>query len=226
MSEVANGFLISWQEPLERTSLIQHYTITYRLDNQWKTLNRGQIRPLDTSYLVKNLVGGRTYYFRILAHAQNTFETSEEVKFPVPARVKHKAITAGVVGGILFFIVAIILSICTVKICNQRKRRKQEKGERHLLCPISVEVFFLGSWWMAFYLYCSRCIPIQLDCITKKNQSCHKLVGGGGWLANYICNILTHVGDNWKQKWTFFLFDFCLGFEGFFHGNLITQCRI
>lgn len=144
VSEVANGFLISWQEPLERMSLIQHYTITYRLDNQWKTLNRGQIRPLDTSYLVKNLVGGRTYYFRILAHAQNTYETSEEVKFPVPARVKHKAITAGVVGGILFFIVAIILSICTVKICNKRKRRKQEKGERHLLCPISV---VLRSIW-------------------------------------------------------------------------------
>lgn len=50
------------------------------------------------------------------------------MKFAVPARVKHKAITAGVVGGILFFIVAIILSICAVKICNKRKRRKQEKG--------------------------------------------------------------------------------------------------
>jgi hypothetical protein len=42
---------------------------------------------------------------------------------------QHKAITAGVVGGILFFIVAIILSICAVKICNKRKRRKQEKGK-------------------------------------------------------------------------------------------------
>lgn len=78
---------------------------------------------------VKNLVGGRTYYFRVLANSLKSYESSEEVKFPVPARVKHKAITAGVVGGILFFIVAIILSVCAVKICNKRKRRKQEKGE-------------------------------------------------------------------------------------------------
>lgn len=75
------------------------------------------------------MVGGRTYYFRILANSATSYESSDEVKFPVPARVKHKAITAGVVGGILFFIVAIILSVCAVKICNKRKRRKQEKGE-------------------------------------------------------------------------------------------------
>lgn len=77
---------------------------------------------------VKNLVGGRTYHFRVLANSVSSYEASDEVKFPVPARVKHKAITAGVVGGILFFIVAIILSVCAVKICNKRKRRKQEKG--------------------------------------------------------------------------------------------------
>ncbi|XP_058454124.1 protein turtle-like isoform X2 [Malaya genurostris] len=125
--EIPNGFLISWQVPLERAHLVQFYTIKYRTDAQWKTLNRGQIRPEETSYLVKNLVGGRTYYFRVLANSLKSYESSEEIKFPVPARVKHKAITAGVVGGILFFIVAIILSICAVKICNKRKRRKQEK---------------------------------------------------------------------------------------------------
>lgn len=77
---------------------------------------------------VKNLVGGRTYYFQVFANSATNYGASDQVKFPVPARVKHKAITAGVVGGILFFIVAIILSICAVKICNKRKRRKQEKG--------------------------------------------------------------------------------------------------
>lgn len=129
VTEIPNGFLISWQQPAERTELILFYTIKYRTDSNWKTLNRGQIRAEETSYLVKNLVGGRTYYFRVLANSEKSYESSDEVKFPVPARVKHKAITAGVVGGILFFIVAIILSICAVKICNQRKRRKQEKGE-------------------------------------------------------------------------------------------------
>lgn len=92
---------------------------------------------------MKNLVGGKTYYFRILAYSESSFETSEEVKFVVPARVKHKAITAGVVGGILFFIVAIILSVCAVKICNKRKRRKQEKGK-----------FYVVSIWNTTFAIC------------------------------------------------------------------------
>ncbi|KAK6640494.1 hypothetical protein RUM44_012189 [Polyplax serrata] len=127
VTEINNGFLISWEQPNERANLVLHYTIKYRTDAQWKTLNKGTIRPEETQYLVKNLVGGRTYYFRVLANSRTSYESSEEVKFPVPARVKHKAIKAGVVGGFLFFIVAIILSVCAVKICNKRKRRRQEK---------------------------------------------------------------------------------------------------
>ncbi|KAL7027214.1 hypothetical protein ACKWTF_005365 [Chironomus riparius] len=143
VTEIPNGFLISWQVPLERAHLVQFYTIKYRTDASWKTLNRGQIRPEETSYLVKNLVGGRTYYFRVIANSLKNFESSDEVKFPVPARVKHKAITAGVVGGILFFIVAIILSICAVKICNKRKRRKQEK-ELHMVTARLTDVRSAG----------------------------------------------------------------------------------
>ncbi|XP_018406944.1 PREDICTED: protein turtle-like isoform X4 [Cyphomyrmex costatus] len=127
VTEISNGFLITWQPPSEKTHLIQYYTIKYKTDGPWKTLNKGQIRPEETSYLVKNLVGGRTYYFQVFANSATNYGASDQVKFPVPARVKHKAITAGVVGGILFFLVAIILSICAVKICNKRKRRKQEK---------------------------------------------------------------------------------------------------
>ncbi|XP_026296255.1 protein turtle isoform X12 [Apis mellifera] len=127
VTEVSNGFLITWEAPVERNHLIQYYTIKYKTDGPWKTLNKGQIRAEETSYLVKNLVGGRTYYFQVFANSATNYGASDQVKFAVPARVKHKAITAGVVGGILFFIVAIILSICAVKICNKRKRRKQEK---------------------------------------------------------------------------------------------------
>lgn len=138
VTEISNGFLITWMPPIERANLIQHYVIRYRTDGDWKTLNKAQIRPEDTHYLVKNLVGGRTYYFRIFAYtAQQSYESSEVVKFSVPARVKHKAITAGVVGGILFFIVAIILSVCAVKICNKRKRRKQEKAYNMVACRIT-----------------------------------------------------------------------------------------
>lgn len=100
---------------------------------------------------VKNLVGGRTYYFRVLANSLRSYESSDEVKFSVPARVKHKAITAGVVGGILFFIVAIILSVCAVKICNKRKRRKQEKGYYYLIFifPLTSRL----SWFLIVLIF-------------------------------------------------------------------------
>ncbi|KAF2894818.1 hypothetical protein ILUMI_11357 [Ignelater luminosus] len=137
VSEISNGFLVSWQPPLERADLVQYYAIRYKSDGPYKTLNKGQIRPEETQYLVKTLVGGRTYYFRVLAFSLKSYESSDEIKYSVPARVKHKAITAGVVGGILFFIVAIILSVCAVKICNKRKRRKQEKAYNMVACRIT-----------------------------------------------------------------------------------------
>ncbi|XP_026814374.1 protein turtle-like isoform X3 [Rhopalosiphum maidis] len=137
IAEVKNGFVISWQAPLERANLVRYYVINYKTDGIWRTLNKAQIRAEDTHYLIKSLVGGRTYYFRVVAYSLKSFENSEEIKFPVPARVKHKAITAGVVGGLLFFVVAIILSVCAVKICNKRKRRKHEKAYNMVACRIT-----------------------------------------------------------------------------------------
>ncbi|XP_037870522.1 protein turtle isoform X2 [Bombyx mori] len=164
VTEVHNGFLITWQGPLERAQLVQYYTIKYRTDAQWKTLNRGQIRPEETSYLVKNLVGGRTYYFRVLANSATSYESSDEVRFPVPARVKHKAITAGVVGGILFFIVAIILSVCAVKICNKRKRRKQEKAYNMVAARLT-DLRAADSTQVPFKKFSERGISSLVQCL-------------------------------------------------------------
>jgi len=75
------------------------------------------------------LTEGKMYTFRVLAFTSTSNSASSElVQFTVPMRDKQRAIIAGVVGGMLFFVVAIILSICAVKICNRRKRRKQERG--------------------------------------------------------------------------------------------------
>ena len=40
----------------------------------------------------------------------------------------------GIIGGILFFIVAIIMSLCAVKICNKKKRRRTEKAYMMVTC--------------------------------------------------------------------------------------------
>ncbi|KOB73251.1 Protein turtle [Operophtera brumata] len=111
-----------------------------------------------------NLVGGRTYYFRVLANSATSYESSDEVKYPVPARVKHKAITAGVVGGILFFIVAIILSVCAVKICNKRKRRKQEKAYNMVAARLT-DLRAADSTQVPFKKFSERGISSIVQCL-------------------------------------------------------------
>ena len=74
-----------------------------------------------------------TQYFELL-HSDEILISSHFAILSPKGNSRHskdKAIAAGVVGGILFFIAAIVLSVCTVKICNERKRRKAEKGEYH-----------------------------------------------------------------------------------------------
>ena len=72
----------------------------------------------------------KAYLFRVFSHSLTSYSISEELKYDLPENVKRRAVTAGVIGGILFFIVAIVLSVCTVKICNKKRRKKQERGER------------------------------------------------------------------------------------------------
>ena len=78
-----------------------------------------------------NLNAGKTYMFRVNAHTLTNQASSDKLSYILQKKIKDKAITAGVVGGILFLIVAIILAVCTVKCVNKRnkrRRREQEKG--------------------------------------------------------------------------------------------------
>ncbi|XP_064078244.1 protein turtle-like isoform X11 [Macrobrachium nipponense] len=126
VEKVSDGFVISWLPPLDSVVPVAYYDIEYRVDGSWKKLNSEHIVD-EHSYTIKKLNAGKKYYFRVFAKTLRSFETSQEVMFLAPMQNKEKAITAALVGGILFFIVAIILSVCTVKICNNRKRKKQEK---------------------------------------------------------------------------------------------------
>lgn len=79
-------------------------------------------------FLVKNMGTAKAYTFRVFSHSLTSYSISEELKYDLPENVKRRAVTAGLIGGLLFFIVAIVLSVCTVKICNKKRRRKQERG--------------------------------------------------------------------------------------------------
>ena len=71
----------------------------------------------------------KAYEFRVVSHSATSYSFSEPFDYTVPDNVKQRAVTAGLIGGILFFIVAIVLSVCTVKICNKRRRRKHDRGK-------------------------------------------------------------------------------------------------
>ncbi|RWS31959.1 protein turtle-like protein [Leptotrombidium deliense] len=139
ITRVAQGYAISWSPPLNKTVPVAYYYIEYKMGlGDWKTW--GPIAK-ETSYLAKHLKAGESYTFRVFAHSiLGAGQPSAEAKFDVPGGIskqsKDKAIVAGVVGGILFFIAAIVLSVCTVKICNKRKRRKAEKAYMMVTCPI------------------------------------------------------------------------------------------
>ena len=77
---------------------------------------------------VKNIGTSKNMLFRVFSHSLDGYSVSEPLEYHLPDNLKTRAVTAGLIGGILFFIVAIILSVCTVKICNKARRRKQERG--------------------------------------------------------------------------------------------------
>ncbi|XP_063848407.1 protein turtle-like isoform X2 [Scylla paramamosain] len=131
----SDGFIISWSPPEDTTIPIAYYDIEYQIDGTWKKLNDEHITG--TNFKVKKLQSGKKYHFRVFSKTMKSYAGSDEVLFDAPIQNKEKAVTAALVGGILFFIVAIILSVCTVKICNKRKRRKQEKAYNAVACRVT-----------------------------------------------------------------------------------------
>merc|ERR1719189_2127924 len=125
---VSGGWVIRWKNP---AVMPLYYTIEKKEDSQsaeWEPLTDHKIDPEEASYLIKNMGTAKAYVFRVYAHSATAYTPSDPFRYAMPENVKRRAITAGLIGGVLFFIVAIIVSVCTVKICNRRKRRKQEQA--------------------------------------------------------------------------------------------------
>ncbi|KAG1679578.1 Protein turtle [Nymphon striatum] len=129
----SGGIIFSWLPPENPSVPTAYYNfeISRKKTGSYNVLEK-KIPPVNTSYLMRDMEVGRYFYFKVVAHYENgIFSGSVPFKYEISApksTEKHRAITAGVIGGILFFIVAIVLSVCGIKICNKRRRRKAEKG--------------------------------------------------------------------------------------------------
>ncbi|XP_059095272.1 protein turtle-like isoform X4 [Tigriopus californicus] len=130
LTQEAGGWVLRWQGP-PKGSNVSYYTIQIKKNSQggkWKPLTDQKIDVEEASYMFKNMGTAKSYLFRVFSHSVTSYSISEEHAYDLPENVKRRAVTAGLIGGILFFIVAIVLSVCTVKICNKRRRRKQERA--------------------------------------------------------------------------------------------------
>ena len=50
---------------------------------------------------VKNMGTASAYLFRVFSHSVTSYAISEEKKYTLPENVKRRAVTAGLIGGIL-----------------------------------------------------------------------------------------------------------------------------
>ncbi|XP_046649399.1 protein turtle-like isoform X4 [Daphnia pulicaria] len=142
ITETSDGIILSWSYPRRGNIAIAYFTVDYCYDDQWRRLSKSELKSTENNFQVKNLSPGKTYMFRINSHTLTSQASSEKVSYIIQRKIKDKAITAGIVGGILFFIVAIILAVCTVKCVNKRnkrRRREQENAYSMVACQMSAD---------------------------------------------------------------------------------------
>ncbi|XP_064471157.1 protein turtle-like isoform X2 [Ornithodoros turicata] len=138
--ETPAGVLVTWQPPPNTSVPIAFYCVEYRSpDKPWA---RSTNIMMGNEYTITDLPEGTKFYIRVSSFSiTSAFESSPESLLVLaergPKYKRDQAIISGVVGGVLFFIVAIILSVCAVKICNKRKRRKAEKAYMMVTCPVA-----------------------------------------------------------------------------------------
>ncbi|XP_037516107.1 protein turtle isoform X2 [Rhipicephalus sanguineus] len=138
--ETPAGVLVTWLPPVNTSVPIAFYCVEYRSpDKPWA---RSTNIMSGSEYTITDLPEGTKFYIRVSAFSiTSAFESSPEILLTLadrgPKYKRDQAIISGVVGGVLFFIVAIILSVCAVKICNKRKRRKAEKAYMMVTCPVA-----------------------------------------------------------------------------------------
>ena len=64
-------------------------------------------------FSVKNMGTAKAYLFRVLSHSATAVSVSVAKKYELPDDLKDRAVVAGLIGGLLFFIVAISLFFLT-----------------------------------------------------------------------------------------------------------------
>ncbi|XP_073423076.1 protein turtle homolog A [Dendrobates tinctorius] len=138
-NETSRGVLLTWVPPLRSLYPLRGYGLECRRDEgDWELLDDA-IPTTQTQLLVPGLVKDAMYEFRLVAFAgdyisdpSNSVNISTAGMKVYPSQtenpeVQQKSLMAGVVGGVCFLTLAIILSTIVACWMNQRRARRRRK---------------------------------------------------------------------------------------------------
>ncbi|KAM4690986.1 LOW QUALITY PROTEIN: protein turtle homolog A [Rhinophrynus dorsalis] len=139
-NETSEGVLLQWSPPLRSSLPLSGYGLECRRDEgAWELLDES-IPTSQNQLLVPGLIKDSLYEFRLVAFAgdyisdpSNSVNISTAGMRVYPSHTenpeeKHKSLMAGVVGGICFLSIAIVLS--TVVACLMKRRRARRRRKR------------------------------------------------------------------------------------------------
>ncbi|XP_026199942.1 uncharacterized protein igsf9b isoform X2 [Anabas testudineus] len=138
------GVVLQWLPPEAPSSPLTGYVLQARRDQgQWVILS-SNISANQSELLVQGLLRDSSYDLRLMSCSNKLLsEPSESVNvstigmeiYPVPPRfleVIPEPLLAGVLGGVCFLFVAIILSLVAACCMNQRRQRQRRKRRQDL----------------------------------------------------------------------------------------------
>ncbi|KAG9354804.1 hypothetical protein JZ751_001517, partial [Albula glossodonta] len=135
----SEGIILSWERPLSQSLPITAFVLqACREKGEWSILN-GAIGANKSEILVEGLLKDSVYELRMLSRRNKLVsEPSESINISTagmevyPARTSllefvPEPLLAGVVGGVCFLFVAIILSLVTACVMSHRRDRRRRK---------------------------------------------------------------------------------------------------
>ncbi|XP_031161504.1 protein turtle homolog A isoform X2 [Sander lucioperca] len=138
------GVLLQWSPPEAPSSPLTGYVLQARRDQgQWVILS-SNISANQSELLVEGLLRDSSYDLRLMSHSNKVLsEPSESVNVSTigmeiyPVRSSYlefipQPLLAGVLGGVCFLFVAIILSLVTACYMSQRRERRRKKRRKDL----------------------------------------------------------------------------------------------
>ncbi|XP_058876510.1 uncharacterized protein LOC117966102 [Acipenser ruthenus] len=144
VNQSLRGVVLRWNPPLSPSPSIKGIILQSRRENgDWAVLD-GSIPANQSEILVQGLLRDYNYELRLLSLGDNVISApSESVNistagmdaYPSQTRLSELLpgpILAGVVGGVSFLCVAIILSVLTACVMNHRRGRRRRKRREDL----------------------------------------------------------------------------------------------